>query len=150
MSTQLHDAFIGRRARQRHDLIGSSETRTVGARSVSALWTLLLEYDCWEVDFVWVRFMCCEQSLTGECFVSPCVCVDSAAPDAAVVMRTYLNHTCTTDSWPVACLLNSAVFVLFRYLPGFFSSVRQTWQKNSVESVCYHMLLTTQHCKVSK
>jgi len=31
-STQLHDAFIGR-ARQRHDLIGCSETRSVGAQS---------------------------------------------------------------------------------------------------------------------
>jgi len=31
--TQLHGAFIGR-ARQRHDLIGCSETRSVGARSV--------------------------------------------------------------------------------------------------------------------
>jgi len=31
---QLHDAFIGR-ARQRHDLIGCSETRSVGAQSVS-------------------------------------------------------------------------------------------------------------------
>ena len=30
-STQLHDAFIGR------DLIGDSETRTVGAQSASAL-----------------------------------------------------------------------------------------------------------------
>jgi len=32
-STQLHDAFIGHE-RQRRDLIGCSETRTVGAQSV--------------------------------------------------------------------------------------------------------------------
>jgi len=32
-STQLHDAFIGH-ARRRHDLIGCSETRTVGAQTV--------------------------------------------------------------------------------------------------------------------
>ena len=42
-STQLRDAFIGQ-ASQRHDLIGCSETRTVGAQSVRALWTPPLEY----------------------------------------------------------------------------------------------------------
>ena len=35
-STQLHDAFTGH-ARQRHDLLGCRETRTVGAQSVHAL-----------------------------------------------------------------------------------------------------------------
>jgi len=35
-STQLHEAFIGR-ARQHHDLIGCSETRTVVASSVHVL-----------------------------------------------------------------------------------------------------------------
>jgi len=44
-STQLHDAFIGR-ARQRHDVIGCSETR-----SVIANWSL-------------VQFMCCEHALS--------------------------------------------------------------------------------------
>jgi len=34
--TQLHDACIGH-ARRRHDLIGCSETRSVGAQSVRAL-----------------------------------------------------------------------------------------------------------------
>jgi len=37
---RLHDAFIGH-ARQRRDLIGCSETGTVGAQSVRALWTLI-------------------------------------------------------------------------------------------------------------
>ena len=35
-STQLQDAFIGH-ARQRHDVIGCGETRTVSAQSVLAL-----------------------------------------------------------------------------------------------------------------
>jgi len=39
--TQLNDAFIGH-ARQRHDLIGFSETRTVGVQPVRALLTFLL------------------------------------------------------------------------------------------------------------
>jgi len=44
-STKLHDLFIGH-ARQHHDLIGCSETRTVVAQSVYALWTLTLESMC--------------------------------------------------------------------------------------------------------
>ena len=42
-STQLHGAFIGH-ARQRHDLIGYSETRTVGAQSVESIrvWTFVI------------------------------------------------------------------------------------------------------------
>ena len=39
-SIRLHDAFTGY-ARQRHDLTGGSETRTVSAQSVRALRTLL-------------------------------------------------------------------------------------------------------------
>jgi len=149
MSTQLHDAFIGRRARQRHDLIGCSETRTVGARSVSALWTLLLEYHCWEVDFVWVRFMCCEQSLTGECFVSPCLCRFGGARRCcchADILESHMHHRLLTGS----VSSQQRGFCSFSLPTGFFSSVRQIWQKNSVESVCYHMLLTTHRCKVSK
>ena len=48
--TQLYDAFIGH-ARLRHDLLGCSETRSVGAQSVRALWTLPLEYACLEMEF---------------------------------------------------------------------------------------------------
>jgi len=49
-STQLHYAFIGH-TRQHHDLIGCSETRTVGAHSASALWPLSLEYTFSELEF---------------------------------------------------------------------------------------------------
>jgi len=38
-------------ARQRRDLIGCSETRTVGAQTVRALWTLPLEYTRSELEF---------------------------------------------------------------------------------------------------
>ena len=61
--TQLHDdAFTGH-VRQRHDLIGCSETRSVGARSVRALSTLPLEFTyslMWE--FSSAEIMCCEQT----------------------------------------------------------------------------------------
>ena len=42
-SIQLYDAFIGV-ARQRHDLIGCSETRTVGAQSVLSMCILILPF----------------------------------------------------------------------------------------------------------
>ena len=46
---QLHDAFIGHE-RQRHDLIGYDETRTVGARSVlNTCIPVRLEFVNWRV-----------------------------------------------------------------------------------------------------
>jgi len=50
-----HDAFIGY-ARQRHDLISCRETRPVGAQSVHALRTLLLQYTHSELEFCSVAF----------------------------------------------------------------------------------------------
>ena len=64
-TTNLLDAFIGH-ARQRHDLIGCSETRTVGAQSVRALWTLPLEYTSSELEFSSVQILCCEQTFSQQ------------------------------------------------------------------------------------
>jgi len=74
-STQLHDAFIGH-ARQRHDLIGCSETtrRTFGVRRVvntctpTRLFTLESTNSSSPTAvqfrlFGSVPFMCCEQTL---------------------------------------------------------------------------------------
>jgi len=60
-STQLHDAFVGH-ARQRHDLTGCSETRTVRAQQVldtrgCSHWSLRTGG-----QFSWVQFVCCEHS----------------------------------------------------------------------------------------
>jgi len=78
-STQFHDAFIGH-ARQRHDLIGCSETRTVGARrvlhtefangsigSVAVLWTSLI-YTVLTMPrlcYIWIRVVYIQ---TKSCF----------------------------------------------------------------------------------
>ena len=56
---RLHGAFIGH-ARLRH-FIARSETRTVGAQSVRALWTLSSES---ELEFSLVYVMCCDSALT--------------------------------------------------------------------------------------
>ena len=57
-STQLHHAFIGH-ARQRHDLIGCSETRTIGAQSVQSH---VFQCGRFEPGVISVRFVCCEQA----------------------------------------------------------------------------------------
>ena len=94
-------------ARQRHDLIGCSETRTTGAQSVRMLWTLPLEYTCWELDFSSVQFMWCEEwtglemivqewsVLRSSCTTSPWTlfttappCRGSAVPRSAVPWRS--------------------------------------------------------------
>ena len=67
-STQLRDAFIGQ-ASQRHDLIGCSETRTVGAQSVRALWTPPLEYTSS------VQFLCCKQPLKDRLIATSYACM---------------------------------------------------------------------------
>ena len=48
---------------QRHGSIGCSETRTVGARSVRALWTLPLGCACSDQEFSSAQFVCCKQTL---------------------------------------------------------------------------------------
>ena len=68
--TQLHDAFVGH-ARQRHDLIGCSRTRTVGSQSVRALWTLPLEYTCSEPQFSLVRLCAVNKPLLSAAMSRP-------------------------------------------------------------------------------